>query len=928
MSSVLGFDYANFIIVDGDTLHTVASKGIPLIVLTIPLTAKSIVARTARTGETQLVPDTHLDPDFLRGTMDSRSELDVPIKLDGKTIAVLNAESLKPAAFTEEDAAAAELLATHAASAYQRFKNIEQLREVEELHRTILDNSPNPISITSEGDIVYANKRRLELTGAASLEQLIGQKGITFIHPDDRTRVQTRIRDFTSGKLVPERYEYRCLRPDGTYINIEANSAPINYRGKPALLHVLTDVTQLKKYEEQLTNLQGYARDLATAETLDEAARIIGRAVQGVIESSFGSIGFVEGDVLRFMYVYGVDWDEGGEMRIDGPGITTRAVRTGQTQLISDVTLDPDYYLTYSDNSTSRSEVVIPIKVNEEVVGVINVESTNKNAYTQNDVQILEMLGNHFSSTIQRIHAAETVKISEARYRTLFEGVSDAVIILKLDGHILEVNDVATQMLDRNREELLKLNLIEITSEADLALLPKRLETFQREGQLTFEVQYIQKNQTLSEAEVSIKKIELGGENVIFSVSHDISQRKKTERGLIALNKCAVDLASADNIDSIWDSAINALKNGFDYKWAGIAAVTGRYLKYVRFLGVPPPEGFTLPLSGSGITTRAIKTGESQLVTDIRTDGDYTTFPTTDGTYPMLSELAVPVKLNGKIMAAINIERATPNATRTAADATCQTRGHASHGRAYQGAGSRPAAVASTRGSRVAGARGAGSRFSSASIRCSRSTGSIENRQLLLQALAAAVNVGLHLPQRHAKHRGDCLVAHVLEVKQHQRHALVIRQGAQRALQVPGAIRLLQQRQRRRGRRQRRGLVAGIRPVQPLDLAEELPPGAVAQQVVQAQARGDRLQPSGRRGAGRNDGKPFERPKEDRLRDVLRLGRVAEQAHRGGKHHVLVLTYERLEPVGVGGCRIVGHWVTNPAVNGKFQEGRVRTPRL
>jgi len=50
----------------------------------------------------------------------------------------------------------------------------------------------------------------------------------------------------------------------------------------------------------------------------------------------------------------------------------------------------------------------------------------------------------------------------------------------------------------------------------------------------------------------------------------------------------------------------------------------------------------------------------------------------------------------------------------------------------------------------------------------------------------------------------------------------------------------------------------------------------------------------------------LERAEEDGLGDVLRLGRAAEQAHRGGEHHVLVFANERLKPLGVGHCRF-GH---------------------
>lgn len=46
-----------------------------------------------------LVPDTRLDPDFVKGTSDSRSELAVPLYMEDRLFGVINLESRDLAAF-------------------------------------------------------------------------------------------------------------------------------------------------------------------------------------------------------------------------------------------------------------------------------------------------------------------------------------------------------------------------------------------------------------------------------------------------------------------------------------------------------------------------------------------------------------------------------------------------------------------------------------------------------------------------------------------------------------------------------------------------------------------------------------------------------------------------------------------------------------
>src|SRR5215217_5208189 len=105
-------------------------------------------------------------------------------------------------------------------------------------------------------------------------------------------------------------------------------------------------------------------------------------------------------------------------------------------------------------------------------------------------------------------------------------------------------------------------------------------------------------------------------------------------------------------------------------------------------------------------------------------------------------------------------------------------------------------------------------------------------RQLLSEGLAAPVNVRLHLAHRYAQRHRNLLVAHGLEVEEHERHALVIRKASKRALEMLAFVRALEIHLERTAGRERSfvrgvGVVAGRR-----DLAEEPPSRAVAGEMV------------------------------------------------------------------------------------------------
>lgn len=79
-----------------------------------------------------------------------------------------------------------------------------------------------------------------------------------------------------------------------------------------------------------------------------------------------------------------------------GMGVCGAAAKTGKTELVNDVSQDMRYLSCFL---STRSEIVVPIKKKEVVVGEIDIDSDTPAAFDANDATFLEkvadMLGQH-----------------------------------------------------------------------------------------------------------------------------------------------------------------------------------------------------------------------------------------------------------------------------------------------------------------------------------------------------------------------------------------------------------------------------------------------------------------------------------------------------------------------------------------------------
>lgn len=93
--------------------------------------------------------------------------------------------------------------------------------------------------------------------------------------------------------------------------------------------------------------------------------------------------------------------------KVGRKGIIGRVVATGEDTLVNDLSEDTHYYQLFDSESVDGSQLSVPIKLGNRVIGVISVFHSERNRFTNQDKVDLGMLAIHAASIIRISHLLE-----------------------------------------------------------------------------------------------------------------------------------------------------------------------------------------------------------------------------------------------------------------------------------------------------------------------------------------------------------------------------------------------------------------------------------------------------------------------------------------------------------------------------------------
>jgi len=255
-----------------------------------------------------------------------------------------------------------------------------------------------------QGRIIDANPALWQVLGYDSKEEFL--KLPASAHYYD-LKERKRFAELRKKGLVKD-YETKFKRKDGTIIWSSVTSIPrIVQAEKIEFVNVFEDITEHKRMIEDLKKLysmQIVLRDINQVMLKAETEREIYQQVSSLLKElefiKFVWIGLIEKGSFEVKPIVhpGLEKDYLSSIRITwdnskyGKGPTGTAIKTGRPCVIEDIKNEPRYE-TWSNKVLKRgylSTIAIPLKLDREIFGVINIYSNKKEAFGHEEIEFLK----------------------------------------------------------------------------------------------------------------------------------------------------------------------------------------------------------------------------------------------------------------------------------------------------------------------------------------------------------------------------------------------------------------------------------------------------------------------------------------------------------------------------------------------------------
>lgn len=473
VARVVEYDASCALLVVGEATLTVSARGYerfgPGVLegvrgLRLGVSETSNLRRMADTRQPLVVPDITADPHWIATDSSGhcRSWVGAPVIVQGVCAAFLSLEKIEPGFYTE---AHARRLAAFAGQAALAIQNVRLLEDAERRAAELDAVRTASISLTSSLEI--REVLNAILAGLATLLPEAQDAAIYLYHDQTLTFGAALRFDGRRPEGMPP------PRPGGLTYTVAATGEPVLvgdtsqhplFHGvaelwsgaiiglplkigsrvvgvmnisfpRPRLIpmsevHILRLLGEqaaaaienaslfeaVRHQVEELTLLHAVAtagaETMSSDELIGRATLMIGQALRG---RYYGVMLMNADGVLRPHPAYVGNREVAVR---PGEGITGRVAATGQPQRVPDVRAVPAYV---PANPSARSELSVPLKAGEDVIGVINVESDLPDAFTAADERLLVTVAGQLALALEKARLLEAERAARGQAEALRE---------------------------------------------------------------------------------------------------------------------------------------------------------------------------------------------------------------------------------------------------------------------------------------------------------------------------------------------------------------------------------------------------------------------------------------------------------------------------------------------------------------------------
>ncbi len=404
-----------------------------------------------------------------------------------------------------------------------------KIHSIDNRFEILFENSPlMTFIIDSEGMILNTNSAvHNELQYVQT--DLIGKHISKIYHPEDEQLINFQINQCLQNRNNPFTWELRLLNRFDNIVWVRVSSVSFDSgKGDPHVMIVCDNITIQKDTEKTLIE---YAKSLQ---------RMLDASPLGVL-------------------VYSLD--EENNLRLITTNHSTENILGIKSEDFLYKRIE-EIFPSLPQQPTVKKLKEIALKGGSTLFQKIKYFDKNvSGVFEYSAIQLAEKtVAVFFTDITEREKALEQLAENELKYKTLFEGANDAILLMKNE-YFIDANQKALTMFGCNKEDLINKTPMDFSPEyqedgeaSELKALRFINNALSGNPQL-FEWKHIRKDKTEFDADVSLFSVEIKGEKFIQTIVRDITEKKKAQKQIAMfanafrnISECVIIGDTQDNI--------------------------------------------------------------------------------------------------------------------------------------------------------------------------------------------------------------------------------------------------------------------------------------------------------------------------------------------------------------------------------------------
>jgi PAS domain S-box-containing protein len=328
--------------------------------------------------------------------------------------------------------------------------NTELIKEQKRELDIIINNTPVGIVLTQLGNILKTNLTFQKMLGFSEKE-LTKRTLVSFLIPEDFEESEYNLLKISRGYIDSFSSNNRYRKSDGSIIwaKSDVNAVRDSQGNIKYLLTLIEDITYEREKKLIIDMVNNLTKSILGVTDIYQIAWEIVNKIADYLDSNDCVIYIVDHKkkTLEQLAVYGQKLDERKKIKNKliipiGEGVVGSVVKTGVSEIIKDTSLDKRYIV---DDAIRFSEITVPIIIDGEVIGIIDSEHSEKNYYSQKNIEVLESIANIVAIQLKTALSIRKLEEKEGQNKQLLYELENSNNELQEYAHIVS-HDLKTPL--------------------------------------------------------------------------------------------------------------------------------------------------------------------------------------------------------------------------------------------------------------------------------------------------------------------------------------------------------------------------------------------------------------------------------------------------------------------------------------------------